>query len=77
MRRFFAADAVAVGHVLAKNAVNRAIDEEDLHLAQQVVDGGHFVPTGNGRRLVHRAGQHDAAGQHVAQRVDQPLAALE
>ena len=79
LRRFLDANAVAVGQVLAKNAVKRAIDEDDLHLAQQVVGGDHFVLKGNGGRPVHRVGRHDATDQHVAQRVGQhqPLAALD
>ncbi len=40
---FLDLDVVALGQVFAKSPVERAVDEYDLHLLQQVVRGGHFV----------------------------------
>ncbi len=68
---FLHSDAVAVGQVLAKNAVERTVDEHDLHLAQQVVLRGHRVPESDGGRAIGGIGWQHPAGQDVAQRVGQ------
>ena len=57
IHRFLDADAVALGQVLAKNAVKRAVDGHHLYLAQQVVRRGHLVPEGDGGRAVGRVGR--------------------
>ena len=76
---FLDLDVVALGQVFAKSPVERAVDEYDLHLLQQVVRGGHLVSKGDGRRPVVLASRQHAAGQRVVQRVGQhqALAALD
>ena len=70
VRRFLDANAAAAGQVLAKNAVERAVDEHPLHRAQPVVvHRGRFVPEGDGSRAVGRVGRQHPTGQDVAQRV--------
>ncbi len=49
---FLDLDVAALSQMLAKSPVERAVDEYDLHLLQQVVRGGHLVSKGDGRRLV-------------------------
>ena len=68
---FLDLDVVALGQMLTKSPVERAVDEYDLHLLQQVVRGGHLVPKGDGRRPVVLASRQHAAGQRVVQRVGQ------
>lgn len=71
VRRFFDPDAVALGQMRAKDAVNRTVNEDHLHLAQQLVHGGYLVPEGDGGGPVHGIGRQHPAGQHVAERIGQ------
>ena len=59
VHRFLNPDTVALGQVLAENAVKGTIHENDLDGSQQFACGGHLVSESNGSGSVHRVG-----GQH-------------
>lgn len=71
MRWFLDANALALGQVLAADAVEGAVDANQLHPVQQVVAGGHLLPAGNGARAIGGVSWQNPAGEHVAQRVGQ------
>ena len=68
---FLDLDVVALSQMLAKSPVERAVDEYDLHLLQQVVGSGHLVLKSSDRCPVMLASRQHAAGQRVVQRVGQ------
>ena len=71
MRRFLDPNAETLSQMLARDPVERAIDEDYLPLAEQAVRGGHFVPKGDGGQAVGHIDRQRTAGQHVAQGVGQ------
>ena len=64
--RFPDPDAVALGQVLAENAVKGTVHENDLDDSQQFVRGGYLVPESNGSGPVHRVGGQPPTGQYMA-----------
>ena len=65
-RWFLDPDAVALGQLLAENAVKGPVHENDLDGSQQFVRGGYLVPESNGSGSVHRVSGAHPTGQHLA-----------